>query len=210
MSNAIVKVTQLVIPTLDSCKLKDKIFLLPNHTYVKSGRWKLKTSLIKWSHFHSVWGAGQGPWAAVHLAIREQSHLRKESNSRYGTRLVPERYPESTPPAHRPTYDQLLLHVTVLNVYGGILGCEAVQTCRLVPTLRKKMLSPPWTLKMEAVCSSKTSVRMFKSARHHNPQDRTGVPVFHPSEPLYVIKLPHSELHNLIWWYSVVNLLTKP
>jgi hypothetical protein len=60
--------------------------------------------------------------------------------------------------------------ITFTRVDVCLLGSKAVRTCREVPTFRRNILPPYSALKMEAVCSSKTLVCIYKSSRLYNPK----------------------------------------
>jgi hypothetical protein len=53
------------------------------------------------------------------------------------------------------------------NVDVGLLGCNAMRTCRQKPAFRGNHAF----LKMEAICSSKTLVLTYKFTQHYNPED---------------------------------------
>jgi hypothetical protein len=57
------------------------------------------------------------------------------------------------------------------DVDVGLPGCSTEWHCRYKPTFRINILPPSSVPKMEAVCSSETSVSTYKSKRRYNPED---------------------------------------
>jgi hypothetical protein len=60
------------------------------------------------------------------------------------------------------------------NIYlaVGLLGCDAVWTCRYIPTFWRNILPLSSALIMKTVCFTETSVSTYKSTRRHNPEDQ--------------------------------------
>jgi hypothetical protein len=53
------------------------------------------------------------------------------------------------------------------DVYGPLLDCEAVRTCRCAPTFRRN-IQPPFSGLSLVVCFSKTLATIHNSTRRHN------------------------------------------
>lgn len=64
----------------------------------------------------------------------------------------------------------------------GILGCDAVLTCRYVPTFLGNILFLSSGLNLEVLRSSKTLISIHKSSLRRNPEDQHQY--IHPRENL--------------------------
>jgi hypothetical protein len=88
----------------------------------------------------------------------------------------------------------------------GLLGCNALWTCRQIRTFRRNTLSPPSGVNMEAVCFSETLATLHKSKRLFNPKDQ--IRHFHRRENLKSHLLlytpwPHHNSHR--YYVNVLN-----
>jgi hypothetical protein len=92
------------------------------------------------------------------------------------------------------------IYTPSIYVSVGYLGCNAVLTCRQIPTFRKNMLPPISGRNMEKIRSSERLISAYKSMQLYNPKDQIeilpsrGSKILH-SQPIFFLRLRRQFLH---------------